>query len=112
MISITYFSLIKELLYHKGFTITGARQQLKIIKKSVIKAETPEKVEKEEAIMAPQIATQKIDLAPVLSATESTVQPAVVEKIIVEYIPRIPEHFIQTVKTAREKLLQIRSSLE
>ena len=106
------FSLIKDLLYNKGFTIVGARQQLKTHKKGNITATAPEKVEKQEIMAVPQTPTPKAEEVITVSPPESTMQPAVVEKIIIEYIPRIPENFIQAIKTTKEKLLQIRSSLE
>jgi DNA-binding transcriptional MerR regulator len=106
------FSLIKDLLYNKGFTIIGARQQLKTLKKSHYSAITPQKIEKKEEIITLKVPAQEVTKEAVLCNSNSTMQPAVVEKIIIEYIPRVPEKFIQTVKTAKEKLLQIRSTLE
>ena len=105
------FSMIKDLLYNKGFTIIGARQQLKSLKNK------PNSIEKTE------ITTQKAETMPTQPPAEQpqntlqmhenpNVQPASFEKIIVEYVPKIPEKFILNVKAAKEKLLQIRSSLE
>ena len=105
------FSMIKDLLYNKGFTIVGARQQLKTLKKrpnGIEKIENPlEKEEIPEALCTPQTTEETIK-----THENPEVQPASFEKIIVEYVPKIPESFIQTVKQAKEKLLKIKNSLE
>lgn len=105
------FSMIKDLLYNKGFTIIGARQQLKTLKKRPNISEKIEKlqtIEETSTIKAPEEKAQE----PLEMHQNPDVQPASVEKIIVEYVPKIPENFLLNLKTAKEKLLQIRSSLE
>lgn len=105
------FSMIKDLLYNKGFTITGARQQLKTIKKrpnSIEKIEKPQIIEK---ISATSTSEEKAQESMKMHENPN-VQPASVEKIIVEYIPKIPVSFLLNLKAAKEKLLKIKNSLK
>jgi len=100
------FNLIKDLLYNKGFTIIGARQQLKTLKKKVLV---------EPATIEEKITLQtQTPLSNTLSVEEmqNVMQPATTEQIIIQEIAKIPEQFLESVRLAKEKLLQIRKTLE
>ena len=91
------FQAIKDLLYNQKFTIPGAKKQL-------------------ESLLNNKISATSSDITPA-QKTENLPEPKIVEriveieKIIEKPVAKIPQEFLNQIKTIKSKLIAIKNKL-
>ena len=94
---INIFQAIKDLLYNQKFTIPGAKKQL-------------------ESLLNNKISATSSDITPA-QKTENLPEPKIVEriveieKIIEKPVAKIPQEFLNQIKTIKSKLIAIKNKL-
>ncbi len=91
------FQAIKDLLYNQKFTIPGAKKQL-------------------ESLLNNKISATPIDITPAQKTSELP-EPKIIEKIveiekiIEKPVEKIPQDFLNQIKTIKSKLIEIKNKL-